>query len=216
VRDELSACEDIGFFSASSSPFGQTYGQWTVNWWRWALSIPKSINPVLDPSGKFAHIGQPKRFVWFLTGRFGSEGANLPRRACTIPAGRAILFPIINYEANLLEYPQIRTEDELLKHVSDVEDTIARQDCFVDGIKIAAQRVKSDPEIFRLKISKDNAANIPNSGVTLAAADGYWVFLKALIEGSHVISFEGSCEQGKLKSGAFYNVRIKHCSISSS
>jgi hypothetical protein len=210
MREELSAHKDIDCFSSSCAPFGQTYGQWTVKWWRWALSIPKSINPVLDPSGIYAHVNQPKRFVWFLTGKFGNEDSNLPNRFCTIPKGRSILFPVINYEANLFEYPQIKTKDELIEHVSRVEDTIARRECLVDGIKIAAQRVKSDPFIFRLKIGKDNAANIPKYGVTLAAADGYWVFLKPLTEGNHIISFEGSCEQGKLKSGASYHVQIKH------
>jgi hypothetical protein len=209
----LSVDRDIAFFSADSTPFGQTYGKWTVEWWRWALSIPRSINPVLDPSGKYSYVNQPEKFVWFLAGRFGNEGANFPKRFCKIPTGRSILFPVINYEANFLEQPQLRTQVELIKHVETVEDSIVRKECFVDGMRITAQRVKSDPTVFGLEISKDNPVSIQEAGFTLAAADGYWVFLKHLTEGNHIISFEGSCEQGKLRSGASYQVQITNFTI---
>ena len=206
----LSLSGAVDWFSGDSIPFGLTYGQWTVRWWRWALSIPKSVNPVLDPSGDHASVNQPEKYVWFLTGTFGNDDTNLPKRFCTIPSGRSILFPVINYEANLLEYPQLTTEDELTKHVKKVEDTIVKKECSVDGRRIAAQRVMSDPRVFKLKIREENPVNIRKSGLTVAAADGYWVFLKPLAEGNHFISFEGSCEQGKIRSGAFYQVRVQN------
>jgi hypothetical protein len=209
VKLQLSLNRRIDWFPSDSAPYGISYGGWTIRWWQWALSIRKSINPVLDSSGKYASINQPENFVWFLAGRFGTQNSSHPCRYCTIPAGRSILFPIINYEANFFEHPQLKTQDELKEHVRKIEDTIVKKECRVNGISVAAQRVMSDPTLFELKIAEDNPVNIRKSGSTIAAADGYWVFLKSLPQGEHSITFEGSCENGKLISRASYNLRVR-------
>ena len=54
------------YFTPDSKPYGLTYGQWTVKWWNWALSIPTEINPVYDYSGKFANVSQKDPNVFFL------------------------------------------------------------------------------------------------------------------------------------------------------
>jgi hypothetical protein len=194
-------------FTSCSTPYDKTYGQWTVEWWQWALSTPKSINPVVDEAGKYADVNQPATDVWFLAGKFGNEKKDLPHRQCTIPVGRSILFPVINCEANPLEYPELRTEQEIIDHVSRDEDTIIKKECFLDGEKISVERVRSDPPIFPLTISKDNALGA-KSGSTIAAADGYWVFLKPLSKGEYILNFAGACENGRLNSGASYHLRV--------
>jgi hypothetical protein len=197
----------IDVFEASSRPYGLTYGQWTVEWWRWFLRTPKSINPVLDDSGKFAFVNQPKENVWFLGGKVGNEEPEFPKRFCQIPSSCSILFPVINCEANPLEYPELTT-DGLREKVQSDEDTIIRMDCTVDGNSVPVRRITSDPEIFRIRINQDNAFDVPGGRETFAAAAGYWVFLKPLSNGKHDISFRGSCELGKLNSGADYEVDI--------
>ena len=46
----------IEFFTPEEKPYGLTYGQWTVKWWQWAHVAPKSVNPLLDDTGKYASI----------------------------------------------------------------------------------------------------------------------------------------------------------------
>jgi hypothetical protein len=200
--------DDIQFFTADSMPYGETYGQWTVKWWRWFLSTPKSINPVLDPTGEYAYVNQPSVHVWFLGGKVVEEERNLPNRFCRIPNDKSILFPVINCEANPLEYPELRTHKDLIERVKTDEDTIDKKECFVNGNRIPVQRVKSDPAVFELSINEDNGANIKGGGNTYASADGYWVFLKPLPLGEYTLSFSGSCEYGKLNSGANYHLQI--------
>ena len=60
-------------------------------WWQWALSIPASVNPILDNSGKACTIGQ-RGNLWFLAGNTG--GRTL--RECTLPAGSRALIPLHN------------------------------------------------------------------------------------------------------------------------
>jgi len=197
----------IESYAYDARPYGMTYGSWTVEWWRWALSIPNSLNPVIDETGRYSHVNQPAD-VWFLAGRFAGEDKHLPRRRSTLPAGRSILIPILNCEANLAEFPDLRTDRDLLDHVSNDIDTIVKKECFVNSERIEPVRVKSDPEIFTLNISEELEGPDRGGQDTRCAADGYWVFLKSPPVGLYEICFEGECENGKLMSGAMYEVRI--------
>jgi hypothetical protein len=197
----------IQYYTELSTPFGQTYGNWTVKWWQWALSMPKAINPLCDKTGENTNSKQPAD-VWFLAGRFGSEDSWFPKRRCIIPYGRPILFPILNCEANPLEYPQLKTDQDIINHVRNDVDTIVRKECFVNDEKLPPVRVRSDPVLFQVNISQD-LFDIPRSGETMAAADGYWVFLKPLRVGEYHIRFEGACEEGRLKSGAEYQIKVE-------
>jgi hypothetical protein len=200
---------EISYFTENSSPYSETYGHWTVRWWQWFLSTPRSVNPVIDRTGEDGCVNAPSAEVCFLVGKLADEDMDLPNRSCRISTGRSILFPVINCEANQLECPELGTYQALVERVRSDQDTIVKRDCFVNGKRIPPQRVISDPSIFELKIDKDNVFNIKGGESTYAAADGYWVFLKPLPVGQHVISFHGSCEYGKLNSGAIYHVEVK-------
>jgi hypothetical protein len=198
----------ISFFAADSSPYGKTYGSWTVEWWRWALAIPKSINPIVDRTGENAGVNQQYEGVSFLAGKMASEDRALPNRYCTLPTEKSILFPVINCESNQLEHPELRTHEDIIQRVKKDEDTIIKKECYVDDTLIPAQRIKSDPSIFELSMVDDNLFTV-KGGSTYASADGYWVFLKPLPIGKHTISFQGSCEYGRLNSGAIYHLEVR-------
>ncbi len=196
-------------FSIDSSPYELSYGQWTVKWWLWFLATPKSTNPVLDMSGEYASVNQPPCDVWFLSGKLADEDRNVPNRVCSIPRGRSILFPVINCEANPLEYPELKTKQLLMDHVTTDENTILEKVCFLDGMPVPVKRVNSDPPIFEVTITEDNVCGIKARGNTIAYGDGYWVFLKPLSTGDHLLSFRGSCENGRLRSGANYRLIVQ-------
>jgi hypothetical protein len=200
--------DQISFFAAESRPYGRSYGNWTVKWWKWILSIPKSASPAVDPDGRYAYRKQRSNEVWFLAGKLGDDNTNLPTRYCTIPHGRSLLFPIINCESNQLENPELRSLHDIIEKVKNDEDTIIEKECYVDGKSIPAQRVTSDPNIFELTLHEDNLFGVKRGGNTYASADGYWVFLQPLPLGHHTISFRGSCEYGRLISGANYHLKI--------
>ncbi len=166
------------------------------------------MNPIVDRTGKYAYVNQPSKNVWFLAGKVIDDDRKLPNRSCRISRDRSILFPVINYEANPIEYPELASDEEIVGRVKREEDTIVKKNCTVNGVAIPTQRVKSDPLIFELMINKDNAVNIQEGGRTRASADGYWVFLKPLPPGDYTVIFEGSCKDGKLYSGAEYNLQV--------
>src|SRR5947209_20498630 len=68
-----------------------TYSELSAEWWQWLLGIPANMNPNLDTTGEFCDVDQSGP-VWFLAGAFGGKF----ERACTLPAGKRLFFPVLN------------------------------------------------------------------------------------------------------------------------
>jgi hypothetical protein len=192
------------YYSKKEKPYGYSYGRWTVKWWQWALSSPINMNPVVDNTGKYGGVNQVGP-VWFLAGTVGEN--KVPIRKCVVPFGKAILFPVINYEINQLEDPKLKTEDAMVKNVVEDINDIVKREAMIDGENIPTYRVQSSPSVFSLDVSNDNWLGI-SPGLIKAAADGYWVFLKPLDAGRHEIYFHGSCSGGTRNSTARYFLNI--------
>jgi hypothetical protein len=199
---------NIAYYEPKTSISGLSYGRWTVLWWRWALSIPRIKNPLLDDTGRNANPSQTNS-VSFLAGIYADEFRNedFPTRQCALSKDTSILIPVLNCEADSIEYPEIRTDQDILEHVASQVDNVVIRKCSVDGVAVPPVRVPSDPVIFDLYVHPDfDRRQI--GGHTRASSDGYWVFLQPLENGRHVISFEGSYKRGLLKSGARYIITI--------
>lgn len=192
------------YYSKKEKPYGYSYGEWTVKWWQWAVSSPVDMNPVIDDTGKYGGVNQSGP-VWYLAGTLGEN--KLPVRKCVIPIGKALLFPVINYEINQLEDPKLKNGAALVKDVVEDIDDIIKKEAIVDGVSIPTYRVQSSPNVFPLNVCNNNWLNI-SPGLVDAAADGYWVFLKPLEPGSHEIYFHGSCSGGTRNSKARYFLDI--------
>src|SRR5712691_7423620 len=94
--------QQSGVFPSDESVFGMTYGDWSAAWWQYVLSIPTATNPVFDTTGTNCAIGQSSGPVFFLA---GAATTDLVTRTCTVPAGKALLFPIVNVECSTVESP---------------------------------------------------------------------------------------------------------------
>lgn len=198
----------IEHYLPSDKPYGLTYGAWTVEWWRWACSVPDNRSPLIDNNGNNAGINQPEKNVWFLAGTWATEKSlNIPQRDVMVPYGRSILFPVINCEANPVEYPDHKTEKDIIDKVTKDENTIVFKEAIINNIALPPQRVKSDPVTFSLNISAphDNLKTVD----TTAAADGYWIFLKPLPRSKYDLRFGGACEMGRLKTTVKYRLTIE-------
>ncbi len=196
----------LRYYTADSKPLGRTFGNWTVKWWTWVYSLQRPENPIADETGELCNSGQSGK-VWFLGGKPADKSLHLPVRTCTIPSDVSLLFPVINCEANLIEFPEL-TLDGLKNNVLEHMELIRHKECSVNGSLVPIQRVKSDPALFDLRVSEDNVFGLNGSGNTIASADGYWVFLEPLEKGNCVIKFSGSCSGGIRKSGAEYHIDV--------
>ena len=164
-----------------------TYEEWSAKWWQWALSVPKVISPAGDITGKYCGTNQSGP-VWFLAGTFGGS----VERTCTIPSGKAILFPPLNSECSFAEFPDLKSESELRECAKSLQDQTAAVDATIDGKKIEdLQSFRVQSNLFDVVYPDDNVLGIP-SGKSQAVSDGVWVMLKPLPVGEHTINFKGT------------------------
>jgi len=180
-------------YSLNDRPFDMSWEDWTTEWWKFILSLPKRVNPGIDETGEKLQIDSDKARVLFLPGTFGG----FAERYYRIPS-RAILLPVINFITSFSEEPQIRTELGLVERAKNDIDDISNTWAIVDGANILVKDFRVRSSAFTLNITEDNVFGI-KSGVTKAAHDGYWLFLKPFEEGKHLIRVFGSCSSGKTK-----------------
>jgi len=204
--------DEIQLFADTDKPYGFTYGEWTTKWWSWIMPIQKERSPLHDETGALWNTNQPSSDVWFLIGNFAreykTEQKNFPHRKIRMQAGRSILLPVLNCMATFLEYQDLKTHEDLLRHVENDVNSVVIKKLFINEKMYEPVRISSDPRVFKVTIIEDNAFDIKNLGLTEAATDGYWAFIKPLSKGNYRIHFEGSCEYGRLSAGASYELDV--------
>jgi hypothetical protein len=185
-------------YGRSENPWGHPWEEWVERWCQWMFSIPVKENPTTDYIGRYCSKNQEDENVWFLTGTFGN--IRKVRRRCRIPSRKAILFPVLEKEDSFAEDLDLRKEAELIQRCADAMNRVTYVEAYVDGQPICNlydYRVRS--KIFSLTFPKENVYSV-KPGPTSSVCDGYWVFLRPLTRGKHVIEFAG--ETSLLKGGA--------------
>jgi hypothetical protein len=188
-----------------ANAYGNSYGEWSARWWQWALAIPAATNPVEDTTGAHCAEGQSGP-VWFLASSF--LGGTF-ERACTVPAGKALFFPIVQAAFGA--------------GVGDCEPTVPGVPCNLATLRMAAaasmdavtltasldggrlrdlhnHRVQSP--VFTLTYPADNVAEkllgvrVPAGTYAPQVADGYWLMLAPLRKGAHTLHFKAEITDG--------------------
>jgi hypothetical protein len=193
-------------FPPKSHPYGQSYSEWSGAWWRWAYSFPagEDTSPVQDPTGNLAHLGQSGR-VWFLAGTFG--GNEPVTRTVTVPAGRALFFPIIN--ALWINVPELgdnpwsdEQRDFARSIIAPFIDNAFNLSCTIDGVEI--ERLKRyrtatpDGEEYMVTLPEGNQFGLPPGTYGPSIDDGIYLMLKPLSPGEHTIHFTAASEGSAL------------------
>jgi hypothetical protein len=172
-------------YPPDSEPYGLTYADWSAKWWQWLLSMPVETSPVNDETGKNCANNQDGP-VWFLA---GTSGGKLVRE-CEIPAGKAILLPIINGQCNAVQ-DNVRTEEEFRNCIIPFVDQVNHVEATIDGVKLQGlQQYRVLSPLFNATYAKDNPYGTPQ-GTIATMSDGWWIMLEPLSEGRHEISFKG-------------------------
>jgi len=173
----------------------ESFKQLSAEWWQWALSIPTSVNPVLDGTGDNCMVGQ-RDSVWFLAGSFLGVPTT---RTCAVPEGVVLFFPVIN-SVNL-DTPNVCGQDA---NRVPVESLRAFSAAFIDGGTNLSVEVDGSPirnlhrvrsKVFEVALPEDNVFDAPcasfggvPAGIYSPAVDeGFYVRLNPLKVGSHTL-----------------------------
>ncbi|MBI5651870.1 MAG: hypothetical protein HZC40_15750 [Chloroflexi bacterium] len=205
----------------NSKPFGKTYGEWSVEHWKWIYSLPVDHHPLFDTADCSA--GQSGK-VWFLGGMFSvtnpSPGVFIGNttRNCKVPVGKALFFPIVDVEGSTVEGNGV-TEAELRAFANFVADHAANLFAEIDGKPITnlnAYRAQSPLFTFG-PLPANNALGLPQGTTSPAVSDGYFLMIAPLSSGRHTIHFKGSIILGQPTDPGYfefslditYNITVK-------
>lgn len=191
-----------GTVSPDAAPFGMGYGDWAAAWWQYVFAIPADDNPLLDATGGKCAVGQTSGPVFFLVGSFVGPVT----RTCTVPRGRALFFPIINFECSTVE--DGLAEAGLRQCAGGGGDAFDPRSLKVllDHRPIQQlDQYRAQSPVFGFTLPPDNIINKP-AGTSESVTDGYYVMLRPLSPGNHVVHFEGACATGSVCAGFSQNV----------
>ena len=179
--------------------YGTTYSQLAGAWWDWAVNQPPDMNPITDETGAFCHVGQDENFgqgkkIFFLAGNFG--GAQQTVRRCTVPAGKALFFPILN---QLWIAPEECSTGDCRQLANGPIDQASLVECIIDGVSVGdiyAYRAQSPPGGSRFHIRAGGLLESlapdfykPRGYLPGSVADGYWLLVQLGDGAEHVIEF---------------------------
>jgi hypothetical protein len=182
-----------GVFPPNKPSYGMTYSEWSARWWQWATSMPLDNHPLADTAdcsrGQFGP-------VWFLGGNFsGSSGGT---RKCTVPAEKALFFPIVNVDCSSLETGDFygATAKERRTCARGIIDHVTDLAVEIDGVSLknlTKYRATSPNIVFALAPLPNVLGVVAGSGELVG--DGYYLLLAPLSSGQHTIHFKGTFSQ---------------------
>lgn len=126
-----------------------------------------------------------------------------------MPAGKAILLPVINFVISFLEEPDLKTDSDLVFRARSDVDDITTREAAINGQVISdlsRYRVRSDPFDFIFPI--DNLFAIP-PGLTRCVSDGYWLFIRYLPFKENKVSVNGACSLGRTSVHVDYEIILE-------
>ena len=207
--------QNTGVFPISSHPYGKSYGEWSAKWWQYAFSVTSFDKCVSDRSGK----------VWFLA---GTADGSIASRNCTVPEGKAILIPVFVVEWSDLEgacpLPDVKgnpiqgSDAKALRacahaFAAHAYASDAKRKVQIDKTKLQdLKQYEAVSPYFSFTAVTGNLFSVP-AGKGHSVADGFWIMLKPLCSGKHVVHFEATVPFPDLHftftTGATYNLTIR-------
>lgn len=162
---------------------GLSQAEWSRAWWQWAGSFRRDESPIADRTGALCDRRQASN-VWFLAGTYGTQRTI---RTCTVPRGKYIFFPLINYVVMPSVGRPVSCEG-VRSRAAAITDNPATLVLEIDGTRVdgLARHRQETRECFDMGKLAD-----PPAQVFPSAANGYYVMLRPLSPGTHVLNFGG-------------------------
>lgn len=185
----------VTVLAPGASVAGRTIGEWTQNWWQWAMAQGASPNAFFDTTGAAAGIGQSGP-VFHVAGT-ALDSAIYPtvNRTFSVPWNAYVLIPLVNTMcAPPADAPPI---DTCATGIADLIDSLHAT---IDGVPITEPTLFTHREtsggFFGFTAATDSAFPFYAPGdYTGAYGDGYYLMLAPLGLSTHVINFGGGVSE---------------------
>jgi hypothetical protein len=164
---------------------GISQAEWSRAWWQWAASFDRGESPISDQTGDKCHLGQGGP-VWFLAGTYGARRTS---RKCTVPAGKYLFFPLINYivvPSGQVPAPNCASVTQTAKDMTDGATLLVLEFAGQRSPGMEGHR-QATVDCFDLGTRVQ-----PRLELYPAAANGYYAMLRPLKPGTYVLHFGGA------------------------
>ena len=179
----VNAAESL-LVSPDESVGGATQSEWSRLWWQWAGSFVQSNSPIADRTGNSC-ANKQSGGVWFLAGTYGTRRTV---RTCTVPSGKYLFFPLINYV--------VTPTSDGAKNCMSVMRTAAYMTEEVSNLVLELDGVRYTDLVKHRQATRGcfdlGAAAEPRVRIFPSAANGYYVMLRPLPPGMHTLNFGGA------------------------
>jgi hypothetical protein len=217
----------VEFYSKDEHPFGISYSDWVAKFWNWDFSIPidSQTNTLagLKDNGCLMHKNNSMVML------VDTAAGGIWKQKCTISRTEGILIPIWTGECDQAlkgfdsySFKQLsecaRAYDlGIVKGQVKVENTpVATLDAIDYKTNVMNNVTEVYTKQFNAIVPKESHLVSERYGTFPAAAHGWFVFLKPLQPGNHVIYYQNSVEAttlsgaGNMNSGQFtYYLNVK-------
>jgi len=199
-----------GVYAPHSIVRGETMGQYAADWWTQVLQTPvvdakgNIINPNFDPTGALAAQGDVDK-AFFL---FGSITGGTINRSADVPSGTPLFVPVLPEEWSNADTPTLQgtlpgnyTAAQLSGLANEsVQSVLSAGEVHasIDGQSVpnvAAHREIAPTFSYALPPANNVDqffGNNVSGPVSPAEADGFYLMLRPLAPGQHVIEFGGT------------------------
>lgn len=196
-----------------------------IGWVRWVGGLPYQAGPIFDETGEQCAEGQSGP-VWYLPGTAGGS----VERTCTIPHGKTLVFPLLNYYGVMPEsyYSTPEAQEAYLADFAATAELLQQVTCSLevtlDGVPLYSSDLAEladetwiaalEPFDVSLPDTTDNIGDWYGiaGGTHPATGVGYYARLSPLAPGDHTLSFGGTlCSDGELwfETFATYSLHVE-------
>jgi len=168
---------------ADEAVAGTTQAEWSRLWWQWAGSFEASESPVADRTGELCASKQHGD-IWFLAGTYGTRRTI---RTCTVPHGKHLFFPLINFVVAPAAGGSTNCMS-VMTSAARMTEGVSNLVLEIDGVRQADLTKHRQPSRGCFDLG---ALAEPKRRVFPSAGDGYYIMLRPLPAGTHTLNFGG-------------------------
>ena len=177
-----------GVLPPNSRVHGLRYGGWIARWWKYALELPASQNPITDGTGAecaYKLVGNVALVV-------ASSTLDVPIH-CEVPAGKMLFIEVLGAECSTLEPPPFYGGNEA--ELRACAQSILPQDLLavIDGkpVQNLSAYIFTSP-MFDFTVPEDNILGAPAGASGQSVGYGAYLMLLPLTPGTHTIHVHGT------------------------
>ncbi len=184
--------QSVNIFPPGSKPYGLTFAEHEINFWKWILGISAKESPVNDPTGEKCATGQSNTnsSVFYLS----MNNGGISERTCKVPVGKGLLIPVMQVEWSDKEAPGASVE-ELHKSAKKDQDSVNslylkigdKEYKYKDLIKYRTQT-----DVFEVVFPDNGIFGVIEGGLSKVVADGFYIITEPLIKGNYSVHFKSS------------------------